>query len=133
MIEVTCYAPDRASGLAFMEAVGVATEQDGRIVPLANVQLTTSDDGWSCGSAGWYVNARYYGDSALALLHGGDPDSPDLFERAPGLLAITEARTGEPMTWVALSDDPVPPGYANSAGVRLYDPALIATRANVWA
>ena len=133
MIDVLAYAPTRAIGLAFIASVGVAEMRDGVLFPLVQAQITTSDN-WNCaGRPGWYVNVRYYGDTALALLNGGDPNSADLFERAPGLLAITEARTGEPMMWTALSDDPVPPGYENSDGVRLYDPALIATPANVWA
>ena len=135
MIDVTAWAPTREIGLAFMQAVGIVKVEDGRIVPLVNVQLSCQDDdGWGIpGVDGWHVNVRYYGASADALMQGGDPEAPDLFDRAPGLLAITEARTGEPMTWVALSNDPVPPGYENFNGVRLYDPALIATRANVWA
>ena len=133
MIEVTAYAPDRETGIAFMQAVGIATLTDGQIVPVVEAQFTSTDDGWATGKPGWFVNDRYYGQTAEALMTGGNPDSPDLFERAPGLLAITEARTGEPMVWTALSTDPIPPGYQNSDGVRLYDPSLIATRSNVWA
>ena len=133
MIEVTAYAPDRATGIAFMQAVGIATLIEDRVVATVEAQFTSTDDGWDTGKPGWFVNVRYYGQTAEAFMAGGDPSSPDLFERAPGLLAITEARTGEPMVWVALSNDPVPPGYQNSDGVRLYDPSLIATRSNVWA
>lgn len=133
MIEVTAYAPDRTTALEFMGAVGIAHDVNEKIVPLVDVQITSTDDGWSTGKPGWFANVRYYGATAEALMQGGNPESADLFERAPGLLAITEARTGEPMVWVALSDDPVPPGYQNSDSVRLYDPALIATRSNVWA
>ncbi len=135
MIEVTAYAPTREAGLAFMEAVGIATIENGNPVPLVNVQFSCQGNGeWEIpGVDGWHVNVRYYGATADALMQGGDPSSPDLFDRAPGLLAITELRTGEPMNWVALSNDPVPPGYENSNGVRLYDPSLIATRANYWA
>lgn len=145
-IEVTAYAPDRATGVAFMTAVGIAADIDGRITPLVGAHITTTDDGWQVGAwagegeaatftprPGWYCNVRYFGETAEALLQGGDPNSADLFSRAPGLLAITEQRTGEPMSWVALSTDAVPPGYQNSDGVRLYDPSLIATRANEWA
>lgn len=145
-IDVTAYAPDRATGVAFMLAVGIAAEVGGKIQPIVNAHISTTDDGWSVGTwsgegeaatftarPGWFCNVRYYGATAEALLQGGDQESPDLFARAPGLLAITEARIGDPMTWVALTNDPVPPGYQNSDGVRLYDPALIATRSNVWA
>lgn len=144
-LQVTAYAPDRATALSFMQAVGIAHEVDGKVCLLVEGRITTSDD-WPVGKwegegetavfiprSGWFCNVEYAGATAEALMQGGNPESADLFERAPGLLAITEARTGEPMSWVALSDDPIPPGYQNSDGVRLYDPALIATRANVWA
>ena len=139
-IEVTAWAPTREAALAFMVETGVAEEVDGRIVPLVQAHITSTDDGWMVGRwigggenavfdarPGWFANVEYYGDTAQALLTGGDPDAVDLFDRAPGLLYITEARIGEPMTWVALSSDPVPPGYQNSSGVRLFDPALIAS------
>lgn len=133
MIEVTAYAPDKETGVAFMKTVGIATEQNGYLIPLVDVQWTSVDDGWTTGHPGWFVNVRYFGETEKALTQNGDPLSSDLFERAPGLFAITETRLGEPMSWVALSNDPVPPGYENNSGVRLYDPSLIATRANVWA
>lgn len=142
IIEVTARAPDRTTGVAFMAAVGVAVEREGRVFPIIEAQITTSDDGWQPSSGtgeetvfrdGWFANVRYYGAAAQALTQAGDAASSNLFVRAPGLLAITEARLGEQMAWVALSSDSVPPGYENSDGVRLYDPSLIATRANVWA
>jgi hypothetical protein len=132
-------------------------------VPAVQAVISTSDDGWmpgrwvetgtSTGSVpivgpgghtpepthtfeprdGWFVNVKYYGETAAALCEGGDPTSPDLFERAPGLLLLSEMRTGKPMTWTALSSDPHPPGYENADGVRLYDPQFIATPANVIA
>lgn len=133
-IEVTAWAPTRQDAIDFMIATGVAEEVNGKIQPLVQAHITSIDDGWTVGEhPGFFVNVLYYGDTAQALLNGGDPEAVDLFDRAPGLLYITEARIGEPMIWVALSDDPVPPGYQNSQGVRLYDPSLIATRANVWA
>lgn len=145
-VEVTARAPDRASGLAFMAAVGIAQEIEGRIVPIVSAHITSTDDGWRVGTwsgegdaatftarPGWFVNVLYYGETAAALLNGGNPASPDLFERAPGLLAITEAWTGEPMTWTAINSEIVPPGYENIDGIRLYDPALISTRSCTWA
>ncbi len=133
IIECTAHAPSRAVGLAFMQACGIGEERDGVIAPLIEVQITSTDDGWQvAGKEGWFVNVRYYGATAEALTAGLDQSAADLFERTR-ILDIVDQRTGEPMTWVALSEDPVPPGYQNADGVRLYDPALISTRANVWA
>ncbi len=145
IIECTAHAPRRAVGLAFMQACGIGEERDGVIAPLIEVQITSTDDGWQVGTwmgegeaatftprAGWFVNVRYYGATAEALTAGLDQTAADRFERTR-ILDIVDQRTGEPMQWVALSDDPVPPGYENADGVRLYDPALIATRACVWA
>jgi hypothetical protein len=144
-ILILARAPDRASGIAFMAETGIAEEIDGRIVPQVEAVLSTSDDGWAVGTwtgegeettfeprSGWFCNVKYYGTAAQMLTEGGDPNAPDLFDRAPGLLMLTEARTGKPMTWTALSDDPHPPGYENEDGIRLYDPALITTPANVF-
>lgn len=145
-IIVLARAPTRAAGLAFMVATGIAEEVDGQIVPKVQAVLSTSDDGWTVGAwtgegeeatftprSGWFCNVRYHGDTAQLLTEGGDPTAADLFDRAPGLLMLTEARTGKPMVWTALSSDPHPPGYQNEDGVRLYDPQFIATPANVIA
>jgi hypothetical protein len=143
-ILVLARAPTREIGIAFMAATGIAEEVEGEIRPTVQASVTTSDD-WPVGTwsgegeeavftprDGWFVNVKYVGDTALALTEGGDPTSSDLFERAPGLLAITEYRTGKSMTWTALSSDPHPPGYENEDGVRLYDPSFIATPANAF-
>lgn len=145
-MECTVYgrSDTREQGLAFARAIGVADDIDGRIVPLVEAHITTTDDGWTVGSwtgddentafeavPGWFFNVRYYGSSAAALANGGDPNSADLFEQFPGLIALTEMRTGEPMIWRAISDDIVPPCYECAAyGVTLYPPDYIATPAN---
>ena len=134
MSDITVYAraPTREAGLAFMAATGVAEEIDGKIVPKVNVHLVTSDE-FPAPASGWFVNLRYYGSSAEALANGGDPTAADLFEKYPGLLVLSEVRTGKPMEWVALPGDPTPPGYENYDGIRLYDPAFIATPSNIIA
>jgi len=38
---------------------------------------------------------------------------------------------GTSPSWVASAEDKIPPGYAVN-NVRAFDPALIATRANIW-
>lgn len=156
-IFVMARAPNRALGLAFMEQCGVA-EQDqetGMLRVLVDAVITTSDgrDGTDCGWGvsrvigvdeefgtpitepmdGYFCNIIYHSASAQALQEGGDQEAADLFDRAPGLLMLSEARTGKPMVWTALSDDPVPPGYENADGIRLYDPSMIVTPANVIA
>ena len=58
MIDVTAWAPTREIGLAFMQAVGIVKVEDGRIVPLVNVQISADD--WSVpGVDGWHVNVRH--------------------------------------------------------------------------
>lgn len=139
-------AETREQGLAFAQALGVATEIEGRIVPTVQCHITTSDDGWQVGTwtgegenatftprSGWFFNVLYYGDSALALAQGGDPASQNVFQKFPGLVALAEARTGQQMEWTALGEG-VPQGYECAAfGVRLYDPSAIATPTNVFA
>lgn len=136
-IIVMAKAPSREEGIAFMQSTGVATlhEETGQLIPTVQAVIYTNDmrDGPACSWSvpadpdSYYVNVMYWGESAEALQQGGDPDAADLFDRAPGLLALSELRPGLPMTWTALSNDPVPPGYQNQNGIRLYDPSLIAT------
>ena len=58
---------------------------------------------------------------------GGWPPEADLFERT-NLLDMIDARTGIAMEWAAfVGTDGEPPGYETPTGVRLYDPALIAS------
>lgn len=158
---VYAVAPTRAIGLSFMEQCGVAVQDEttGQLRVTTQAVISTNDmrdgpgNGWSvqyltgntvqdingndvpetAARPEYYVNIRYYGDAEAMLAEGGDPTSEDLFERFPGLLLLSEARTGKAMVWTALSSDPIPPGYQNESWIRLYDPSLIVTPANVWA
>lgn len=147
-MECTVYgrALTREQGVAFAESLQVAEEIDGRLVPKVEAHITTQDDGWSVGSwsgdgesavytpkSGWFFNVRYYGNAAAMLAEGGNPNGATVFERFPGLVGLTQLRTGEPMVWASLGGD-VPQGYECAAyGVRLYDANAVATPANVIA
>jgi hypothetical protein len=126
--------------------MGWAKEVDGKIIPLVSAHITTSDDGWSVGKwigegeestwqgvPGWFFNVRYYGESAEALANGGDPNGETIFHRFPGVKALAEYRTGEPLEWKPHRGD-VPQGYrCDVYGVYLYDPQAITTPSNVFA
>lgn len=149
MIDVCAHAPTKEIARAFMVDVGIANEVDGVLVPLVSVLLDEIGpitkmpaiivDGVEVTPAviitGWHVNVRYYGDAAEALTQGlvqtdGNGTLLPLFERTR-ILQLVSQRTGEAMTWNA-SEPPLPAGYVNGDGVRLFDPAAIATPARVW-
>ena len=124
-ILVNASAPDRATALATMAALGIVTS--GEPVPL--VSVTIAEVPHSGTRSLW--NFWYYGTSADALMkeapEGGWPPQADLFDRTH-LLDMVDARTGIAMEWAAfVGTDGEPPGYETPTGVRLYDPALIAS------
>lgn len=151
-------APTRAIGLSFMEQCGVAVQDEttGELRVTTQAVISTNDlrDGPGCGWAVTYltgglvtdafgneqperavrteylVNIIFYGDAALALAEGGDQESEDLFVKYPGLLGLIQARTGATMDFVQTGT--APDGYESSQGVRIYDPTLIATPANMF-
>lgn len=157
-ISINAKAPTRAIGLAVMEACNIAKQNEttGFIQPLTQAWISTNDgrDGPGCGWAvtyltgglvtdafgneqperavrtEYFVNIIFYGDAALALAEGGDPESEDLFVKYPGILGLIQARTGATMDFVQTGT--APDGYESSQGVRIYDPGLIATPANVF-
>lgn len=110
-----------------MAALGIADISSGDPVPFVEVTIgeVPSDGTRSL----W--NFWYYGGSAEALMRpepdGGWQPSDGLFERT-ALLDMVDQRTGIAMQWAAfVGTDGEPPGYETPNGVRLYDPALIAT------
>ena len=126
-ILVNASAPDRASALAMMAALKIADVSSGEPVPLVQVHIAEVPH---AGSRSLW-NFWYYGDSAAALLkptpEGGWQPEHDLFDRTH-LLDMIDARTGIAMEWAAfVGTDGEPPGYETPTGVRLYDPALIAS------
>ncbi|MGL4560583.1 MAG: hypothetical protein ACRCV5_24020 [Afipia sp.] len=141
IIEVTAWAPTRATAEAFMSAVGI-TDAEGN--PIVDVQIdhigdieiapAVLDESFEVVTpavtvGGHHVNVRYYGDSARALIEGM-PTEGDLFERTR-ILDMVDARTGIQLQW-EITRHPVPPGYEFN-GIRLFDPALIGSRSRVWA
>lgn len=134
-----------------MVAVGIAQEVDGQIVPIVDCRIdeigpvtktqeVRDDQGNVITHAviidGWHVNVRYYGAAAEMLTQGlpqvdSDGNLLDIFTRTR-ILQLVDARTGESMTWSA-NAPPLPPGYVNADGVRLYDCSVINTPSRVWA
>lgn len=125
-ILVTASAPDRATALATMAALGIADVSSGEPVPLVEVII---------GEVPAYTrslwNFWYYGSSAEALMlpepEGGWQPEDGLFERT-ALLDMVDQRTGIALEWAAfVGQNGEPPGYETPNGVRLYDPGLIAS------
>jgi hypothetical protein len=139
-IDVTCWAVNRATGIATLQALGIAdVDENGDIYPLVSAHIhpfRASEDIAIPGVGGWHVNIRYYGQTALNLLAEvpaeGWSEADGLFERTT-ILDLIDARTGQAPVWYALESIPQPPGYQMAGGaVRLYDPALISSQSCVW-
>jgi hypothetical protein len=155
-IDVTAWAADRATGIATLQALGIAdVDANGDIVPLvqAHIHPFRASEQVTCIKVpavyengvlvtpaeivpGWHVNIRYYGQTALNLLaevpEGGWTEADGLFERTL-ILDMIDQRTGQVPEWYALEEIPQPPGYQMAGGaVRLYDPALISSQSCVW-
>jgi hypothetical protein len=139
-IDVTAWAADRATGIATLQALGIAdVNESGDIIPLVSAHIhpaRASEDIAIPGVGGWHVNIRYYGQTALNLLaevpEGGWTEADGLFERTT-ILDMIDQRTGQSPVWYALESIPQPPGYQMAGGaVRLYDPALISSQSCVW-
>lgn len=138
-IDVCAHAPSREIARAFMVAVGIAQEIDGQIVPIVDCRIDeigpiVKDDGTVID--GWHVNVRYYGAAAEMLTQGlpqtdADGNLLDIFTRTR-ILQLVDVRTGDSMVWSA-NAPPLPPGYVNADGVRLYDCAVLKTPSRVWA
>jgi hypothetical protein len=140
-IDCTCWAVNRATGVATLQALGIAdVDEAGDIIPLVSAHIhpsRASEDIAIEGVGGWHVNIRYYGQTALNLLaevpEGGWTPADGLFERT-NILDMIDARTGQVPVWYALESIPQPPGYEMAGGaVRLYDPALISSQNCVFA
>lgn len=137
MLEITAWAPDRAKAIAFLKAVNIATvDEQGNIVPIAEVQITGLDGEWTVPDVpGTHWNMRFYGSSEATLRkpepEGGWLPEHDLFDRTY-INELVAGRTGLIPNWVASADDPIPPGY-EAGQCRAFDPAIISSRANVWA
>jgi hypothetical protein len=156
-IDVTAWSIDRATGVATLQALGIAdVDENGDIIPLVSAHIhparASEDiaivktpavyDGMTLVTPaeivpGWHVNIRYYGQTALNLLaevpEGGWTEADGLFERTT-ILDMIDARTGQAPQWYALEEIPQPPGYQMAGGaVRLYDPALISSQSCVFA
>lgn len=149
-IDVCAHAPSKEIAREFMFDVGLAEERDGILVSLIEAHIDEIGpitktpavivDGVEITPAvtigGWHVNVKYYGAAAEALTQGlqqtdAEGNPLPLFERTR-ILQLVSARTGEAMAWNA-SAPPLPPGYVNANGVRLFDCGDLASPSRVWA
>ncbi len=155
MIEITAHAVSREAAIAFLTAVNIAdVDEAGNIVPIAEVQIHPSRPTETISIVktpavmngmevvtpaelvpGWHWNMRFYGTSEATLRkpepEGGWQPGDDIFDKTY-INELVAGRTGLIPNWVASAEDPVPPGY-EAGQCRAFDPALISTRANVWA
>jgi hypothetical protein len=158
MLEITAWAESREDAIAFLQAVNIATvDENGVFIPIAEVQITPSgaNDQWQVkvktgqmvedpfGNMveervplqGFSWNMRFFGTSEATLRKpepkGGWQPEDDIFARTY-ILELVEGRTKLIPEWVASAEDVVPPGYV-AGKCRAFDPALIASRSNVWA
>lgn len=123
-ILVNASAPNRATAIATMVALGIADEN---LTPLVQVHIFEVPIE---GSRSLW-NLWYYGDSAQALMkpepEGGWLPEHDLFDRTY-ILEMVDSRTGIAMEWTPIIGEAgEPPGFETPTGVRLYDPAIVAT------
>ena len=156
MLEITAHAVSREAAIAFLKAVNIAdVDGAGNIVPIAEVQITGLNGEWTVtrktGNTvkdafgnevpevavvpGTHWNMRFYGASEATLRkpepEGGWLPEHDIFDKTY-INELVAGRTGMIPNWTASADDLIPPGY-EAGQCRAFDPALIATRANVWA
>jgi hypothetical protein len=160
MIDVTCWAPDRATACSFLKAVGIAeldpSGQTHDLRPIADVlihpfreaesltvvKVPAVMDGMTVVTPaviapGFHFNLRFHSASADTLRAGlpqvgSDGKLLGLFERTH-ILDLVDARTGHAPAWVAIPGDPIAPGYQSADGVRAFDPATLTHIRNVWA
>lgn len=138
--EILVYCPTREMFVAGMTTTQLpdgrtlATLDDaGNLIPVEGVQMDEIGDIWKGETkiAGHHVNFRVYGELAKMLTQGL-PQTDEtgallsLFDRTRILTLIPG------LTWVPTTVAGVPEGYEGPNQVRLFDPAIIATRSRVW-
>lgn len=142
MIQYLLWAPDRAAFIKAMEDYGnplrdltpLASVVDGELVPSECIRIDeigpiykpVEDEEEPQVVPGWHVNLVAYGDLATALTYGMPPEG-DVFTRTRILSLLYN------MEWVPISEIGVPQGWEGPSGVRIFDPAVVATPARVWA
>jgi len=138
MIEIYFAAPDRETWAAAVVTHGFAKlDEHGTLEPVAGAQfaevpeLCDPETGEPIPGK-FHCNVRVYGALEAMLTAGLPQIEPD--GRRVGLFDATHILDIVPgLEWVAVSDDPVPPGYEGATGVRIFDPAFVATPRLVWA
>lgn len=136
MIDIYFAAPDRETWADAIVAHGFAQVVGGVLEPAAGAQFAEvparcDPETGEPIPGKFHCNVRVYGDLEVMLTAGLPQTSSeglplDLFERT----RILDIVPG--LVWVPTSDDLVPSGYEGSTGVRLFDPASVATPNLVW-
>ena len=144
--------PEGAERAVWTDPVETVIAGTGQVVPIADVQITGLEGEWTVVKtpavvdpqtlqvitpavlvSGTHWNMRFYGSSEATLRKpepvGGWLPEHDLFARTY-INELVAGRTGVSPSWTTAGD--VPPGY-EAGQCRAFDPALITTRANVWA
>jgi hypothetical protein len=148
MIEFFVYVPDRASfiagmtttylpdgkpvctladdGVTLIPAAGISIDEIG---PVVKAPAVVDEDGVVITPAqvvdGHHVNIRVVGEIA-DMLTVGMPTEGNVFERTRILQMVPG------MVFAQSMNNGVPEGYVGPNGVRLFDPAVIATPYRVW-
>jgi len=141
IIDLMVWAPTREQFIAGMVQNGLATYEDGTLLPtecvaidelgpVPKIPATYDEEGNELTPAvivgGHHVNLRAYGEFAEQVTYGL-PQEGDVFERTHILQIIQD------LDFVPITEAGVPAGYEGPNGVRLFDPGVISRRARVWA
>lgn len=140
-IDLMVWAPTREQFITGMVQNGLATYEDGVLLPTEGVMIdelgpitktpaTYDEKGNEITPAvvvsGHHVNLRAYGEFAEQVTYGL-PQEGDVFQRTH-LLQIIQDLDFKPIT-----EDGVPAGYEGPNGVRLFDPGAVSVPRRVWA
>lgn len=141
IIDLMVWAPTREQFIKGMVQNGLATFEDGVLLPTEGVMIDElgpiiktpavyDEDGKEITPAvivdGHHVNLRAYGQFAQQVTYGL-PQEGDVFQRTH-LLQIIRDLDFKPIT-----EEGVPAGYEGPNGVRLFDPGVVNIPRRVWA
>lgn len=140
IIDLMVWASTREQFIAGMVQNGLATEDDGVLIPTEGVLIdelgpitktpaTFDANGKEISPAvivdGHHVNLRAYGQFAAQVTYGL-PQEGDVFQRTHLLQIIQD------LAFVPITEKGVPPGYEGPNGVRLFDVGAVNVPRRVW-
>lgn len=141
IIDLMVWAPTREQFIKGMVQNGLATYEDGVLLPTEGVMIDElgpitktpavyDEDGKETTPAvivdGHHVNLRAYGQFAEQVTYGLKQEG-DVFERTHLLQIIRD------LDFVPITEKGVPAGYEGINGVRLFDPGVVNIPRRVWA